>query len=308
MAADAITRNRSYIIGTRLPFSSASVLPAMLGGVWAWVNPSGSFHVPSTVTAALGVLFLHLAANTINDYYDWDTTDRINRFPTPFSGGSRSRLERVLSKQAFLYMAISFFVLSLLAGVVLAAMGRPLVLVMGTAGAFCGFLYSARPFSFQSRGVGELTIFLAFGPLITLGMGYAACGVFTLEFFLLGIPNGFLVANILLVNEFPDFEADFSSGKKNLVVRLGTSRARYGYVSILVLFYVSSVALVFMGLLPPWALAVVLTIPFAAGASRHLWKNHANPLTIVPAQAKTIVLQITAAVVIILSVALDKFI
>lgn len=308
MSADVISGNKSFIIGTRLPFSSASVLPAILGAVWSWVYFPAQFYLLHAVLAVFGVLFLHLGANTINDYYDWDMSDRINRFPTPFSGGSRHRLEKVLSKDSFLYMAICFFILAFAAAGVLMFMGRPLVLVIGTIGALCGFFYSARPVSFQSRGIGELTIFLAFGPLITLGMGYAVCGVFAPEFLLVGIPNGFIVANILFVNEFPDLEADSTSGKRNLVVRLGTSKARYGYVTLVTLFYISMGLLVAVGIFPLWTLLVLLTIPLSVTCVRHMWKNHSNPLTMVPAQAKTVQLQIISAVMMIIAVVVDKFV
>jgi 1,4-dihydroxy-2-naphthoate octaprenyltransferase len=308
MAADVITRNKSYIIGTRLPFSSASVLPAILGGALGWVYHPAEFNLLHAVTAVLGVLFLHLGANTINDYFDWDLSDKVNRFPTPFSGGSRCRLEHVLTRESFLFMALVFFALAAAVAAFLVLLGKPLVSLIGTAGAFCGLLYSVRPFSLQSRGLGEPTIFLAFGPLITLGMGYAACGTFSLDFFLAGVPNGLLVANILWINEFPDVEADSSSGKRNLVVRLGTARARYGYIAIVALFYVSIVLLASFGVLPLWSLLVLLSLPLAVKTCLFVWRNHRNPLVIVPAQARTIQLQIITAVLLILAVVLDKFV
>ena len=242
MHAEAISRNKSYIMGTRLPFVSASVLPAILGAVWCWVYAT-EFHLTHAILGILGVLFLHLGANTINDYFDWDESDKINRFPTPFSGGSRSRLENILTRNTFLTMAILFFVLAFVVGGVLFAMGRPKVLLIGTIGGLCGLLYSLQPISLQSRGIGETVIFFAFGPLITLGIGYAITGSFTPTMFLIGVPNGFIVANILWINEFPDYEADKNAGKKNLVVRLGTSHARYGYIALDSLCYISVIVL-----------------------------------------------------------------
>jgi 1,4-dihydroxy-2-naphthoate octaprenyltransferase len=253
MEAEVISRNKSYILGTRLPFVSASVLPAVLGAVWCWVY-SIEFHLLNALIGILGVFFLHLGANTLNDYFDWDMSDKINRFPTPFSGGSRSRLENVLTKNAFLYMAILSFILAFTAGGVLIMRDRPLVLLIGTIGGLCGILYSMQPFSFQSRGIGEIIIFLAFGPLITLGIGYINFGVFKPEFFLIGIPNGLVVANILWINEFPDYEADMNAGKKNLVVRLGTSNSRYVYIALQSLFYISVILLTVFKIYPLWAL------------------------------------------------------
>ncbi|MFZ3138813.1 MAG: hypothetical protein WA126_15645 [Thermodesulfovibrionales bacterium] len=105
MSAEVISRNKSYIIGTRLPFVSASVLPAILGSVWSWVYGS-EFHLLNALLGIFGVAFLHLGANTLNDYFDWDESDKINRFVTLFSGGSRSRLENILTRKTFLYMPV----------------------------------------------------------------------------------------------------------------------------------------------------------------------------------------------------------
>ena len=96
---------------------SASVLPAILGAVWCWTY-GDEFHLIHVLLGAFGVFFLHLGANTLNDYYDWDMSDRINRFPTPFSGGSRSRLENILTRKTFLYMSIIFLIIFLCIAIV----------------------------------------------------------------------------------------------------------------------------------------------------------------------------------------------
>ena len=265
-----ISRGKSYIAGTRLPFVTASVLPALLGTAWCWAYGE-AFSPGRAFVGVLGVFFLHLGANTLNDYFDWNESDRINRFVTPFSGGSRSRLEHILTRKAFLSMSILFFFLSLIAGGVLILMNRPLVLLIGLLGGLCGILYSLKPFSLQSRGIGEFVIFLAFGPLITLGIGYVNFGIFLPEYFIIGIPNGLVVTNILWINEFPDYEADKKAGKLNLVVRLGTDRARYGYIALKALFYLSTLMIIIGGLFPLWSLLVFMIVPLGIKTSKQMW-------------------------------------
>jgi len=307
MHAEAISRNKSYVIGARLPFVSASVLPAILGSVWCWVY-APEFHLTHAILGILGVLFLHLGANTINDYFDWDESDRINKFPTPFSGGSRSHVENALKRNTFLTMSVLFFAIAFIAGWVLFAMGRPQVLLIGTIGGLCGLLYSLQPVSLQSRGVGETVIFFAFGPLITLGIGYVITGVFEPGLFLIGVPNGFIVANILWINEFPDYEADRDVGKRNLVVKLGTYRARYGYVALDSLFFISVLALIILKIYPLWSLLVLFLAPFAVRSVKLMWKYHSEPRAIVPAQAGTIQFQMFSALLVTLSFIIDKVI
>jgi 1,4-dihydroxy-2-naphthoate octaprenyltransferase len=307
MHAEAISRNKSYIMGTRLPFVSASVLPAILGVVWCWVY-AAEFHLTHAILGVMGVLFLHLGANTINDYFDWDESDKINKYPTPFSGGSRSRLENILTRNSFLAMSILFFLIAFIVCGVLLLMGRPQVVLIGTIGGLCGLLYSLQPVSLQSRGLGEAVIFFAFGPLITLGIGYAITGVFKPELFLIGVPNGFIVANILWINEFPDYEADRNAGKKNLVVRLGTAHARYGYIALESLFYISVLALIILKIYPLWSLLIIFLTPFAVKSVKHMWKNHSDPRAIIPAQAGTIQFQMFSAIIITVSFIIDKVI
>ena len=96
------------------------------------------------------------------------------------------------------------------------------------------------------KGLGELTIFLTFGPLLTLGSAYAISSqtiqLFSEDFFnflIIGIPLGLLTTNILFINQFPDYKSDKLSGKNNLVVLLGKSLSRYVYFLILILSFIS---------------------------------------------------------------------
>lgn len=307
MNAQAIAKPKFYILGMRLPFCTASVFPAITGVIWGWIY-GRSFSFIHAAIAVVGVAFLHLGANTINDYFDWDESDKINRYPTPFSGGSRKLLEGILSRDTFLTMSITFFAIALICGLLLVFLNRPYVLLIGTAGALCGILYSVKPFSFQSRGLGEIIIFLAFGPLITYGAGYAACSYFSPEFLLIGIPNGFAVVAILWINEFPDIEADKTSGKRNLVVRLGTSRSRWGYIILMAGFFISTWLLCLYKIYPIWtALTIVLTIP-AIKNTTILWKNHSNPSSLISSQRGTIVFQTLTSILIICSIIVNGFI
>jgi 1,4-dihydroxy-2-naphthoate octaprenyltransferase len=116
------------------------------------------------------------------------------------------------------------------------------------------------------------------------------------------------VANILWINEFPDYEADRDAGKKNLVVRLGTAHARYGYIALESLFYISVLALIILNIYPLWSLLIILLTPFAVKSMRHMWKNHADPRAIIPAQAGTIQFQMFSALVVTVSFIIDKVI
>lgn len=285
---------------SRMPFVTASALTSVLAVAWCWTRGT-EFNPFGAVLAVLGTVFVHLGANTINDYYDWDDCDRDNPHAGPFSGGSRHRMEGLVERRHFLWLSVAWLSLAGLAAVGLVVIGRPWVLAVGGLGALLGILYSSPPFRLSARGFGEATIFLAFGPLVAWGTGYAVEGVFRLEHFLVGIPLGLLVANILWINEFPDFEADQRAGKRTLVVRMGLHHARGVYPVLLGSSILSVAVLGAMGLFPWWSLCVGLILPVALPPVKRLWSDYGDPAKLLPAQAATIQVHVLGGVLLVLS-------
>lgn len=275
-----------YVKAMRLPFLTGSLIPVILAAALSFQH--GSLDVGRLILTLLGVGCLHLGANLINDYYDDPGSDRINLHPTPFSGGSRVIQDKLMDAKTVWGMAMGFFVLGTAAGILLALTGRPFVVVIGLMGFLAGYLYSAAPVSLMSRGLGEITIFLAFGPLITWGTYYVMTGLLTWEAFTLGIPLGFLITAVIWINQFPDYEADRDAGKWNCVVRLGRDRSRYIY-SLLMLGPYAVVLLWVLTQSGAWPyLAVILTIPIALKAIKILSAHYQTYDEIIPAQALTI--------------------
>lgn len=275
-----------YVKAMRLPFLTGSLIPVILAAALGFLH--GSLDIGRLVLVLIGVGGLHLGANMINDYYDDPGSDRINLHPTPFSGGSRVIQDKLMDARTVRGMAMGFFVVGTAAGVWLALTGRPFVVVIGLMGFLAGYLYSASPFSLMSRGLGEITIFLAFGPLITWGTYYVMTGLLTLEGFVLGIPMGFLITAVIWINQFPDVDADQAARKRNWVVRLGRNRSRFIYTILMlgpypvVLYWI----LTQKGFWP--CIVVALTIPMALKAIKILSLHYQTYDELIPAQALTI--------------------
>jgi 1,4-dihydroxy-2-naphthoate octaprenyltransferase len=275
-----------YIKAMRLPFLTGSLIPVVLAAALGFQH--GYLDIMRLVLVLFGVGCLHLGANLINDYYDDPGSDRINLHPTPFSGGSRVIQDELMDAKTVWGMSMGFFVLGTAAGVLLALTGRPFVAVIGLMGFLAGYLYSASPASLMSRGLGEITIFLAFGPLITWGTYYVMSGLLTWEAFILGVPLGLLITAVIWINQFPDYEADRDAGKINCVVRLGRDRSRFIY-SLLMLGPYAVVLLWVLIRSGAWPyLAVILTIPIALKAIKILSAHYETYDEIIPAQALTI--------------------
>jgi len=278
-----------WLAGTRLPFATASLTAAAVAVGAAFDHPA--FAWADAGLAMLGVLFLHLSANTFNDWVDWNATDRVNLHAGPFNGGSRVRLEGKIPRRAFFVMGVTFMAAALACGLTLFFSGRGDILWLGLLGAFLGAAYSLPPFSLQARGLGELAIWFAFGPFLTWGAGYAVTGDLSWTFFLVGLPAGLLTSAILYINQFPDHNADSVVGKHHWVVRLGTARARPLYLAMVAGAALFTIALVACSVLPVSSLlSLVGYLPLVKGVSL-LWRHHDAPRELLPAQQATIAAQ-----------------
>jgi len=268
-----MTKIFTWLVITRAPFLTAMIVPILIGGAWVATNhlitpfPTGKFFM-----ALFAGIFLHIAANTFNDYFDWTSgTDQANNdYFLPYSGGSRSiELGLVNEKSLFAVASISLL-LSAGLGLWLASQSGWGLLAFGAIGAFCAFFYTAPPLRLAARkGLGELAVGLSFGPLAVAGTVYALTGRATLVDFLAGVPIGLLTIAILWINQFPDEAADKAAGKENLVVVLGAARARYGYVLLMaaafgLAIYWTLVSAIF----PIGALLILGGAPLAFQASR----------------------------------------
>ena len=155
------------------------------------------------------------------------------------------------------------------------------------------------------KGLGELAVALAFGPLVVIGAYYVQVQTVSLGAALAGIPVGLLVAAILYINEFPDYEGDKATGKNNLVVVLGRSRARWGYIALLVAAYGLLLAGAGAGFYPRAAAVAAVGGLFAWQAGRTLW-GHFGDRGIIPAHPKTIAAHFATGILFAAALVVDR--
>jgi 1,4-dihydroxy-2-naphthoate octaprenyltransferase len=276
-----------YLRALRLPFLTGSLFPVAVTTVLAyWAEHTWNFSF--FALTALGVAALHLGANLINDYYDAFGSDPLNLNVTPFSGGSRVIQNQDLSAGAVRTMAYLFLALGVACGLLLIYLGRPWVALVGLLGLGAGFCYSAAPIQLMSAGLGETLIFLAFGPLLTLGTYYVQTGKFSSMGAAVGLPLAFLITAIIWINEFPDLEADVAAAKHHLVARLGLHRSRWVYAALMLAPFGSLFLLMEGFLLPDLIIAGLATLPLALQAIRLVWRTPPTEAEFIPAQALTI--------------------
>ena len=267
---------------TRLPFISAVAMPAFIGGAYAYrylLDGAGAFNWLYFTLAVAGVILLHLGSNVMNDYFDVkDGTDGVNNdYFLQFSGGSRAIELGLITLEGSKRLGLSLMAAAGLIGLYLTFVTGPATLLIGLAGLALGYLYTAPPVRLVARkGLGELGIALAFGPLVTAGVVYVLTEQLSPMAFLIGLPVGLLTANILLINEFPDAASDATTGKNHLVVTFGKEKSTYIYLGVLLTAFLANLAIVW--LLPGvniW-LAGVSFLMVSAGLLifRHIRQNY----------------------------------
>jgi 1,4-dihydroxy-2-naphthoate octaprenyltransferase len=159
----------------------------------------------------------------------------------------------------------------------------------------------------MARGWGEIVIFFAFGPLVTLGTYYVMTGALDWPAFALGFPQGFLIMGVIWINQFPDYEADLEAGKRNLVVRWGREVSRVLYCVIMLMSFCSILFLAGAVGLPIFIVIAFAAFPLAYKAMRILWREYLSHERVVPAQALTIQTLIVQGLLICVGLVLGRF-
>jgi 1,4-dihydroxy-2-naphthoate octaprenyltransferase len=271
------------LAAVRAPFLLASLLPVALG-------LAGARHAGVAIDAGLAFLtllaaaLLHAGINVINDVVDArNGTDAINvdRVP-PFTGGSRMVQDDVYTVPELARLATILFGLAIAIGLWLIVQSGPVLLVLGAIGFLLGWGYSAEPLALNRRGLGEFAVLAGFG-LLPAASWSIQTGTLAPMSLALGLPGGLLIAALLYINQFPDVAADAAVGKRHWVVRLGTARARFGYLLLTVAAWSSATVVVCTLELGPIGAVPLLPAILSAIALAVLVRHHDRPAALRPA-------------------------
>jgi len=270
---------KTWFLETRPQF--LLLTPAcVLVGAGVAVYQTGTLNVFHFLLAFLGALLSHVSVNVLNDYFDFKSGVDLKTKRTPFSGGSGILPAGLLKpKQVFLMGLVS------LAGVI--AIGGyfiyqyPLaILPLGLIGVVVVYFYTTHitrdPF------LCAIAPGLGFGPLMVLGTYVTQTGEYTLAAGIASLIPGFLVSNLLLLNQFPDVEADKIASRRHLPITIGRRLSARVYVGLLGLTYLALILAVSFQLLPLTALLGLATVPLAVNAARGVLRNYDNIEGLIP--------------------------
>ncbi len=256
----------------------ASTVPMLLGASLAINRSPGRFNLAGFLAALFAVYMIEIGKNAINEYVDFKSgvdsaVDAEHR--TPFSGGKKTIVDGLLTPIETLMIAAATFMIAAATGLALVFFHDSRLLIFGLAGMGLAAAYSLPPLKLAYRGLGELTVGFVFGPLLLNGMYFLLTGAVELLPVLLSLPIGFLIADVLVINQFPDYEADKAGGKKNWVVRLGKKHAvkLYG-----VLYSMTALSIVLAALVTRHYLFLIglLPVPLMVKAVRNAAQHYHN--------------------------------
>jgi 1,4-dihydroxy-2-naphthoate polyprenyltransferase len=249
----------------RAQFTPIMIAPVVLGAAAAW-HYVGAFSLGLFVLALVGAVSLHLAANGIDDAYDYvNGTDGVAEklFP-PEAPGWKPIPRGMLTLSEAFRVSYALYGISLAIGLVLSLLVGWYALAIAVPGILLSYFYTAPPFRLDYRGLGlgELSILFSFGPIPALGTYYVMSGHLSAVPVLISIPSGILTVAILMNHDQIYFDVYSQSGKRSLVVVLGRKRAAMLSAAISVLAYATLVILVAAGTAPLYALLAFGAVPF----------------------------------------------
>jgi 1,4-dihydroxy-2-naphthoate octaprenyltransferase len=222
-----------FFNATRPKFFPASVLPVLAGSAWGFAT-ANQFDWLVFALALFATVCVHAASNVLNDVGDdsGGTDQRNEDRIYPYTGGSRFIQTGIMSSTEMARWGISLLALAALAGLALIFLRGAIVLYFGLAGVLLGVLYSLGPVRLASLGIGETAVAVGFGVVPVSGAAWLQGAALDTSLLLYSLPVSAWVAAILLINEVPDIEADGSTGKRTLPVRLGLAGTSLVYAGL----------------------------------------------------------------------------
>lgn len=274
---------------TRPAFLLLTVVACALGTATAAACGCG-LDIPLALAATGLAVMAHAVGNVLNDWHDArNGADAANTQGVfPFTGGSRLIQNGEVSEQQTRDLVKALLIFLVPAGLLLAVKTGPGVLMLGMAGLLLAWAYSAPPLKLMSRGLGEVTVALAWF-LVVIGADY----VQRRQFFVIPASAAaglaLMVAALLVINGVPDAQADASVGKRTLVVTLGKPGAVAVYGGLVLLAHGWLVASVWLLIPPQTALWGLVSLPFSLAAWAILMQRANEPQRLKPALALTVI-------------------
>jgi 1,4-dihydroxy-2-naphthoate octaprenyltransferase len=292
-----------WFMETRPQFLLLAPITFSVGLATAYAD--GYFDLLPAIIGIVGVVLAHASVNVLNDYFDFRSGLDLKTQRTPFSGGSGVIVKGLLSARAVFLFGLSCLIATIMIGVYFSLTKGLIILPIVAIASLSIYFYTTH---LSHRLLGEFFAGLNFGPLMVLGSYFTQTGVLSIRAFAIGLIPGLLVANLLLLNEFPDVEADKFAGRINSVIRFGLRRSSLIYTGLVVSCFLFVLVSVFVGFMPLTALLFFLTAPIAFRAVQGVLRSYGEINSIIPAMGLNVQLVLLGTASLALGLAVSKII
>jgi len=279
-----------WVLGARPRTLPAAIAPVVVASALA--GPDFNWF-RAALALKVGV-WLQVGVNYANDFSDGVKGTDANRI-----GPTRLVASGLASAKSVKLAAYISFLIASIAGVWLALLTSPLLIGVGVLAIAAAWGYTGGKNPYGYRGLGELSVFVFFGLVATVGTYYAQTEKITILSFIVAIPMGALACAILAVNNIRDRAQDELVGKRTVAVRLGDLRARRSFVALLVLAHTAAIATFI-----PTALLTLLAAPLTFSISKVVLSG-ATGKDLIPVLGRTGKLQLLFATLFAIALAIQ---
>jgi 1,4-dihydroxy-2-naphthoate polyprenyltransferase len=266
------SRATAWLLATRPRTLPAALAPVAVGTAAA-IADRGFAALPA-LAALSGALLLQIAVNLANDYFDYhrgiDTERRVGPMRVTQSGLIAPG--RVLGAM-WLVLALAG-----ICGAYLATVGGWPIIVIGLASIAGVIGYSGGPYPLASHGLGDLFVFIFFGPVAVCGTYFVQTHTLTGTVVMWSVPPGLMIAAILVVNNLRDMDTDRAAGKRTLAVMIGPHYTRIEYTLLVLLAYAFPPAMLASGASQPLILLPLITFPLGGLCIRKIYQENGRVL------------------------------
>lgn len=278
---------KTWLMQIRAPFLLVTPV-SVLVGVSVAVYQSYPINALYLTLALVGALLSHIAVNVLNEYFDYKSGVDFKTMKTPFSGGSGVLPAGMLNpRSVYILGIVCVAVIVAIGGYFIYAQG-PLIIPIGVVGILTVYFYTTH--ITKSPVLCAIAPGLGFGPLMVMGTYFVLTGTYSLAAGLASLVPGFLVSNLLLLNQFPDVEADASVARRHLPIAIGRRSSSLIYSMLVLAAYLALIISVEVGKLPDLALLGLLTLPLGLLVIMGVRRYHDQIERLIPVMARNAML------------------
>ena len=280
-----------WVAGARPRTLPAAIAPVIVGTA-LFARSDLPFNWINAALALAVSLLLQIAVNYANDYSDGVRgTDEVRVGPVRLTASGLASAKAVKSA------AYLTFLLAAICGAYLAFRTSWVLIIVGAIAIIAAWGYTGTSKPYGYMGFGELSVFLFFGVVATMGSYFVQSEQVSGKAFLVSIPMGSLSCAILAINNLRDRPKDADVGKKTLAVRLGDIRARIFFILLLLSAHIAALL---AGFISPWALFTLALLPVSYSIAKRVLKGAVGK-DLIPLLGKTGRLQMLFALLLSLA-------